>query len=486
MEKRTLGLKLNRLLQVTLAERSLLWLGHLSMFIMLLLSLYYYRERMLHFDTANYVFNVIVYEDFYTGFGRYISYVYQLLPLLLIKLGASLPIVLMGYSASFVLVYWLVFTIVSHLFANRLVGLWLVFALTLTIRYKFYAPVGEVVNSIPLLALVFGWISRPSSYFAKLPEWLDVAIAIAFGCLLLSGHPFLVVTSAVVFGFHFFWNKQWVSRRFWIVALGLGAILAWSFWPAGGQANYEAERVGRLSNIWQLLTNPNDFYITELLLRYWRRQYVLPSLILLLLLIDLARHRRWLGGLYSLVSLLAMITLVASLHSYLARPTYLMIDGYMTQIGLVFALPLVFHWGEQRRLWQIILLAFLALYSLHRIHAVSPYFSDREEIVQQLIDENTTAEEPKALIDYDVNLSFEKMWMDWALPYESLLLSSLSGPEASRTVDVYYPQDDKWGDYYNDPDFFIGAGWLPAGYLDADELPEHLSSPSSFSVVRAE
>ncbi|MEM7572065.1 MAG: hypothetical protein AAF433_04150 [Bacteroidota bacterium] len=472
MKERTLLATFRQQLQRPVNEQQLLRLGHFSMFVMLLLSLYYYRERMLHFDTANYAFNVIVYEDFYTGFERYISYVYQLLPLLLIKLGASLPVVLMGYSASYVLVFWLVYWLVSHAFDNRIVGLWLVFALTLTIRYKFYAPVGEVVNSIPLIALVFGWMSRPAERFAKLPAWLDVGIGIGLGSLLLSGHPFIVVSTAVVFGFHLFWNKQWANPRFWLTAFGVAALLAWSFWPSGGQANYEAERVGRLANMWALLTNPGDFYITDLLQRYWRRQYVLPTLILLILLLDIGRQKRWLGGLYSLLSLLAMLILVASLHSYLGRPTYLMIDGYMTHLGLVFALPLVFHWGRTQRFWQFLLLVLLAGYSLHRIHAVSPYFTNREAIVQELVEKNTTAEEPKALIDYDVDLSFEQMWMDWALPYESLLLSSLDGPQASRTVDVYYPHDDQWGSHFDDPNFFIGAGWLPAGYLNADELPK--------------
>lgn len=442
--------------------------GHLYFLVMLLFAVVYFEERMLAMDTAYYAYKLIVHEEFYTGHHRYISYIPQVFPLLVMKLGGSLKAVLIAYSAGFILFYYAAYAVIVHLFRNPKAGILLAFALGLTVRYKFYGPVGEVVLSMVPLCLLSGWMSKPKDVFAKWPAWLDVAIGLLLGCFLLTGHPFITISTALSIGFLLLWQKEWRNPRFWLITLGTGILLFVKF-VLEEHNDYEAERASRMEEAWTVLSNLSDYHISSVLLRYFDMQYHLPFIVFIICLISLVFAKRIGIALYALLSFLVVLAVVVIMHAYLTSHIFIMLDGYLAHLGLFWGLPIAMYWVSEKRPWMLLLIGGLLVFSLARIHDSRAFFAKRLAYLRTVLAEETSEEQPKA-VAYFTDMNYEKLWIGWAMGVETLLISSLDGPAGTRNIYLA----DKPGDLegrFDEPDLFLSVPFGPE-FVKRKDLPK--------------
>ncbi len=444
-----------------------LLMGHIFFGIMLVMSLVLYQERMLAMDSAYYAFRLIVHQDFYTGHERYISYLPQLFPLLAIKMGGSLKVVLMAYSAGFILFYYTAYNIIVYLFKNPQAGLFLALSLGLSIRYKFYGPVGEVVLSIVFLALLLGWLTKPKQRFSHLPAWLDVLIGIGIASLLLTAHPFITITTTISLGFVLLFKKEWKNPRFWIISYYTLVLLLYTFAFAGNNA-YEAQRVDPFKEAWQVLSHFQDFYLSEVLYRYFDTQYALPFVVFLISLVLLSIQKRYFVALYLFLSFLLLLSIIFVMYAYLGTDIFIMLDGYLVHLGVIWALPLAFHWGQERQQWMVPALAFLLLFSLARINDSKAFFQERLAYLENALAQHTSPQHPKA-VAYLEDFNYEKLWIGWAMSSETLLLSSLKGPGFSRSIYLADQRGDLEG-RFDEPDLYLNVPFAP-DFIKNDDLP---------------
>lgn len=442
-------------------------MGHLFFGTMLIMSLVLYKERMLAMDSAYYAFKVIVHEDFFTGHHRSISYLPQLLPLLGIKLGWSLKAVLMAYSAGFILFYYAAYNIIVYLFKNPQAGLFLALSLGLSMRYKFYGPVGEVVLSIVYLALLIGWLTKPKDKFTGLTAWLDILIGVGIASLLNTAHPFITVSTTICLGFVLIFQKEWKNPRFWAISIYTGVLLLFSFVLVERNA-YEADRADRLGEAWKVLEHFNDYYISEVIYGYFDTQYALPFVVFLGSLAFLVFSKRFFTTLYLSFSFLVMLGIIIVMHAYLSSKIFIMLDGYLVHLGLIWALPLAFHWGQQRQRWMAPVLAFLLIFSLARINDSKAFFQERLAYLENALAQHTSQEHPKAVAYLD-NFNYEKLWIGWAMSCETLLLSSLEGPDFSRSIYLADQRGDLEG-RFDEPDLYLNVPFAPE-FIKNDDLP---------------
>lgn len=413
-------------------RRVLLVLGHLGFLIMGILSLVYYQERMLHFDTANYAYHLIYFQDFYTGHGRYISYLPQLLPLLAARAGLSLPVILQLYSVSFILLYYGIYLWIVYGFRNLPGGLFLVLALSLTLRYKFYAPVGEVVISIAFVALVLGLLT--SDWYARYGQRaVKIGLAVFLSGLFVFIHPFGMVSLGAAWLIWLVYSGRW---RWWgEYLLPFSCLLIWGgrsvLWGAG--TSYEAGRLESLSAAASFFSNLRDYYVWDRFLWYLTAHYTLPLLLFVVVLVYLSVKGKWVTALLALLAWLAIAALVLLLHNYLNGPIYIMLDGYLAHLGVVMALVFVLPFGKSRSIGAVFLFIILLGFSLDRIRGVHRYYAEREYLLLNIIAGNSTPDESKLLSQMEA-FDYDRLWLPWAVGVETHLMSSLQSPEQPQTL----------------------------------------------------
>lgn len=457
--------------------RLLVNIGHIYFIFMLLLSILLYQERMLSMDTAYYTFRVLLNTDFYTGHDRTISYIPQILPILALKMGCSLKTFLIVYSASFILFYYMVYNIIVYVFKNPQAALFLALALGLSIRYKFYGPVGEVVLSIPLLALLAGWLSKPKEYFKNLNPWLDTLIGCGLATLLTTGHPFITIGTAIFLGFHLLYHKKWTNIPFWVTSIYTGGLLYYKFIFVQRDA-YETERIDRLAEAGKVLYNLDDYYITEVVARFFSTDYFLAFAAFIAVLVVLFINRRWLIAIYMSISFLVVLAVVVVMHAYISSDIFIMLDGYMAHLGLVWAIPLAFVFGKENKPWIALSFAVLMAFSLFKIYNSHTFFSERIEYLKTAMAEHTDAAHPKAIASRK-NYNYDKLWIGWAMALETLMISSIDDPDQSRTIYLSH-HEGKWDDRLDEGNLFLNVyfgpesvkqKWLPKQFFHLPELP---------------
>ena len=471
---------LTRSLTVRQERQSLLILGHASFFILAVLSLVYYKERMLHFDTANYAYHLIYFQDFYTGHGRYISYVPQLLPLLAARAGWSLPVILQLYSLSFILLYYLIYLWIVYGFRNLQGGLFLILAMTLTLRYKFYAPVGEVVISIAFVALVFACLS--SDWYQREGKRVQkIILPVLLSGMFVFIHPFGMVSMAAVWLLWLGYSGRWRYGREYLLPCSWVLIWGVRTWLKGGGTSYESGRLDSLSVAGQFFGNPGDYYVWDRFLWYLNAHYTLPILLFVAVLIYLAVKKKWLTVLLAILTWSGIAALVLLLHSYLNGPIYIMLDGYLAHLGVVMAALFVLPFGKSQRIWTLFLFILLIGFNLDRIRGVHRYYADREYLLLNIIAGNSTPVEPKLLAHMDA-FDYDRLWLPWAVGIETHLMTSLKNPEQPQTL-YFQNHGQDIDEALSDPDLFLSIQYAPDTFKVPDFPPQLLLPKGEYKRV---
>src|SRR5688500_6624249 len=99
-------------------KRHLIILGHLSLIITAILAIYFFKERVLFVDPGQQLFEMINEQNFKVFVGRHSMMINQTIPLIGIKMGLSLKTLMILYSISFVIIYYLCFLLSVYKFKN--------------------------------------------------------------------------------------------------------------------------------------------------------------------------------------------------------------------------------------------------------------------------------------------------------------------------------------------------------------------------------
>ncbi|MEM6378033.1 MAG: hypothetical protein AAF705_07465 [Bacteroidota bacterium] len=462
---------LKAIFQFTLSDqqydRTIRYLGHLTFLTLGILSLIYYKERMLHFDSASYAFNMIFRGEFNTAHGRYISYIPQVLALGLRNWGASLQTVLMAYSASFILLYYLIFYVIVYGFKNTKGGLLLALACTLMVRYKFYAPVGEVILGIPFVILVLAWLmSKP--YQAEGRRILKVGLAISLSSFLLITHPFPMVTLGFVWLIWMVYSKRWRIAYEWI--LPFSWLLTWGI-KLGSQGlgtSYETGRIDQFLEAKKVLSNLDEYYVWSRLGWYLDVHYLVPMILFLAVLIYLFVQKKIWTALSSMLAFVVITAMTIVLFSYLGGPIYVLLDGYLAHLGVIMGLVFVLSIGHRREWWLAGIFVFLLIFSVDRIKGTHNFFTQREDLLLAIMESHTDPGQNKLVTSMDA-FDWERLWLPWAVGIETLMMSTLSTPDDPKTL-YFYENKANIEDLLDDPALFLALQYFFNPY-EVDQLP---------------
>ncbi|MEL7533956.1 MAG: hypothetical protein AAFN10_21785 [Bacteroidota bacterium] len=429
------------------------------------MSIFYFKARVLSYDSAWHLFSVIQDETFLLDHNRYLMVAIQWLPLMLVKMGASLKAVMLSYSIAWVLFPYSIYLLLVYGFKTYKAALLLVLALILNPGVSFFYVAAELPLSLSVFALFVGWLSfveaRP-----KLSKYLGFTVAIlligiaSYGRLLIGG---VILAYLVFVGLD---EQKW-KDRFWqgLVAFTLlWFVLRVMLIPAD---SYEG---GAIRNMAQIFDWGTYFSRPNYLLPWFRTisKSLWPNYLISLVLISYyLLSKRLLLALYTLGVLLgfSLICIWYSPNGALGTDHYLMMWGAMIALPLLNELAQIKH-----KTWPGALLLCLCLICLNNCYQLRRHFVKRVAYLEFVLAQNAQRQSAKTISTRE-DLDHNYFWVDWSLGVETLLLSSMSSPDNSQTVFAEIPsqtpklkaamtQSDLWlGPHFNAP--------LPSSALNA-------------------
>lgn len=421
-------------------------IGHLLFLGLFILSIVHWKERVIHVDSAYQIFKWVQESGLEVEAHRYSAIV----PQIMVKLARALDIGLSGLlviaSVAHVLVPWGIYALAAHAWRSPWVAAASALAAVLCTRLAFY---GIVLEANYLLSYPFLLAAALQGPMLRRRDRSGLIIAVLTLFVVLLVHPMGIVLALYVLAFFFAVEPRVRGPVVVLLLLTIvWAVLGRLILPPTG---YESELY---ANAWNgLLGNAplSDMASVDFLLGHsWQdtTHYLATWILFLAALALLAVQRAWTALALLFFSVPAFLAL--NVVTFQEGESAVMMEKNFLPLATLIALPLFWAASRLRVQGQLMILGvFLAVafIQFRGISFASRPAIQRYHVLEELVGEARGAEKRKVAVPIAV-LDQNGPGVTWALPFESLLLSSFEGPEASITLiaaDDIPIVDDKGG-----------------------------------------
>ncbi len=265
------------------------FLGYSTWAILLVLSLVFYRERAFFMDAGFQLFNLINEQKIQVYHYRFVTALPQVVPFLLMKMGAPLWALAMGFSAAYILFYFTIWHLLVRYLRCEALG-WVLLSLATLMTFDgFYHIQSEFNLGLSLLLLAFGVVLRNTRLDAAWQWALLVPLAVTVG----FSHKLSIIFT--VFLWVFFWLKIKELRHgryglvlgVFLLATAIKSVFFTNWYEAAKQAEFAVNLATYLPKPWAI---PSNFVFLERCLHYY---YLLP-LLLGVVSVFYLRKKQWL------------------------------------------------------------------------------------------------------------------------------------------------------------------------------------------------
>ncbi len=455
-------------------NRALQWLGFLFFGSLFFLAWHFYRERMLCFDSANYCMYIVNHETYFAG-GRWGAAIAQYLPLLALKNGCTLEYFLRSYSVSFILIQYLVFLICTIILKNKKAGLILMLTLCLGFRWMFYYAVSELFMGMAFCILFYALLSPQNSYSNNLKKWIAVLISLFIVYVISYLHQLALLPVLFVLVFELIKKERRQDWSLWAVFfVSLIWILIRIFFLSHDE--YDQGKILSLNTYCEQLPKIFSFTSWWYFKTYFKDQLSSLCLLGLLCICILWMRRKWLLLVYLLIFTSFYIALVV-LSTYKGDST-LVYQHYYPPIGLLVAVTFINliydQWAKRMTYFSVAILLVMNIYGIFQAHSIP---TERINYLQRLTDYGHHLKSNKFLLD-NKNIPTEITSVQWALPYETLLYSSIISPDSTVSFGYYY-ESNQFDDLMNNENSLIGPIWSPSDYTTHNLNHRYFHLPNS-------
>jgi hypothetical protein len=404
--------------------------------LMFIMAFYFFKER-LYADSAYYIFHSIDSGSFVTANQRIVLGISEIISLLAFYSGAALSFILVIWSLSHVLFYYLLFIIVYHVHKNESAGIAIILLQVIGQVWLYYSPMLEICYGAALL-VVFSVLLAERKFTPWRWAWL-----IGLEILVLTSHPenfvlffFVVMTDVIKNGF-----QKKLHLAFFGVLAAIIVFKSLTF------SEYEGGKLGYMLDVnqnrqYENLLNRN--YMSDVL-SVFTEHYLALIIMLLLATGAMILWRRWrifalfyfcLGGLIVLVNATNYACEFTRYNESLYYPLVALVT--MTFLGEFYSVL-----GGRVSKASFLFIIGLSLYQLNAIRQNGAYLKMRTMQMENLIDASRSAGLKKSLVRLE-NVEKERWVLNWSYPMESLLLSSFRNP--SETVSLIADEDYDYRD----------------------------------------
>lgn len=451
--------------------------------VLLFFSIFYAQERIVAYDTAVYMVEMIRSKGFFIATNRFIAVVAEVLPVAGITAGLPLKAVIILYSLNSTLIPVLCALACRYMLKDVAAAVAILLFYSIMSARLFYYPVSEFQMGLCLMLLyhsmVLFWIKKNSKLLLVFFLSLPIVVTVVFS------HPL----SIVVFFAWLMLMLSFTETRNWklVVPAAIAAttyFLREHFFRAiVGTFDYEQQRRSNLDNFLKPISSYfHSRLASESWSEYTNHYFIIFALVILVLGL-LIYKKKWLGAItFSLIIfsfwLLVTVSFGDWTYSFYLEHMYQPI-GFFIALGTGYLLVNgSFHKGL-----KIGILSATAIISLSKLNSGHSHNRAKIDFYEPYID-YMLAHNIKiaALPRQYVPGNFDSYW---AAHCETILVSGQRGPDAAILLYVHYSQHtlsqiDEDSNYYTEDYFNISKNLLPV-LFDSIATPQQIDSLNKIS-----
>lgn len=426
--------------------------GHLGFLILIALSIVLAPERVLFVDSAAQLFEMIQHGSFAIYDHRYTMAITQLLPLLGIKLGLPLPLLVVLYSVAAPLLGYLAFLLLAYRVKDIPLALFLLLPM-LCIRHTFFHAISESFSLMIYATLLLALLRHPAHSWLYL---LGVVVA-TLACVFM--HPIGMFFVLFLLGYHLVDNRLHPTVALWVgVATLMIAVVVRSTMISGHDASF----LPTWGDVCYAFAHPLQLSVLRGLVGRWYL-YMIPLLCYCWATYCQLRQRQWLQLGYYLLFNICFI--VMSVVVYRNEGGNIAIERAWLPIAFFAGVPAVVGMrraasadesavfcGRFTPLPCIIGIILFAVAMTDIVHTSRDYRA-RLEGLQEIVERGRREGHRKLVAPQQ-----EYQWpvQSWAVAFETMIISSLDGPDG--TVTLYLEEEEPFDE--SNPDYSVTDAYL--------------------------
>lgn len=403
---------------------------HLPWIVLFILATYLYKARIFA-DSGFYVSQFINNQTFWIECQRIVLGISQIIPLIGVWLGLQIKYVLLLYSLSHVIFFYLLFLFVYYGLRDRRSGLLIILFQTVGIMHSFFTPMFELYYGVPLLITFYSIWRLPFRYNI-------IYILLILEVLILLSHPlaFMLFVFLLLYDYS---KKTAKPIKFYIpvILVFLGAVVFKYFIMCGYESGKMAWQFNYKDNTQYLqLLNPQYYKVLAMfMLRYYAEVLIALGLVFYMLI----HRKQWFRLLVIAGTFFTYVFLVNS--AYTVSPSRYMEQVMFPFVPIVF-IPLIYGFPSKGRQGlmniSILLISALIIYRLAVIYYGSDIFMKRIAQMEQLIEVARQKGGSKFIVSQQV-VDHGYTQLNWSYPIETMLLSAIDGNDIVVSI---IPEDD--------------------------------------------
>ena len=423
-----------------ISRKELCYLGIITYFSLLVLSLYYYKERTIFTDIAFHLYYLLKDGDYAIQNFRFVSFFTQSFPLLGQKLDLDLKLVMQLYSAGFIVFYAAAFFLLNNLLRLKNYALCMLLFSTLMVTHTFYWMQSELPQGLSLMILYFGLIdyeNKNNKIRDKSMWFVPIKAVVLF--ILFFSHPLIIFP--FLFAVAFFAIKE-KPRESKYVREGLTFLTLYLLKAKFFKTAYDSQSVEGLSNFKSYFPNYIDLVSNQKFMEYLISDYYLFLLGFVVAITYYIIKSRRIKLLILSSSLFGYLLLVNVSYPEGAEQFY--IENLYLPLSLFVIIPLVFDVLPNFK--GRFVLPFLVTFMMLRVGHIAMEgkdYTQRLDYLAQILDETGSLNSTKLIIPQCIEHK-KSLWMTWATSYEFWLQSTLNSGESRSLIITENPDDYSW------------------------------------------
>lgn len=414
-----------------------------ALFVLLVGAVIFFKERMLFSDAAWIAFHTINSGTVQPQASRYGSFITHIFPVLAGKAGLSLKGILILYSISFNLFYFLSGYLLFRMKRYNLVILLTLFH-TLFVSHAYFWTNNEVYQGVTWMFLMFGFIVYFHNRYHLKPikyHILSLLIFIPLCFIAIYTHPLVLIPTLFLWVFFFADNSEPFFRTRYSIVYIVVLLAIVLFKIIDSRKNYYD------GNILQNVFNANladiigtftsgmaDIFWKNLLTNHW-----IVAIIFLAGIFSLLRNRKYLQAVITVLASVSYFVVMCLTFSGGSKPY---IESEWMCLAILATTPFVYNTLPGLKLHTLVaVLGVILIIRVSYIAFALPTYTGRIKMIETIVSIMKQKDVSKAIIVRTDNRLEDKSVIGWALPVETLFESVLANDTIQRTAICLSPEE---------------------------------------------